>query len=58
MLQYILAGLALGSIYAIAASGLVVTFVSGGVLKICVRVDGVFRGPVLLLVELSARVAY
>ncbi len=33
MLQYILAGLALGSIYAIAASGLVVTFVSGGVLN-------------------------
>lgn len=33
MLQYILAGLALGSIYAIASSGLVVTFVSAGVLN-------------------------
>jgi branched-chain amino acid transport system permease protein len=33
MLQYILAGLALGSIYAIAASALVVTFVSSGVLN-------------------------
>jgi branched-chain amino acid transport system permease protein len=31
MLQYILAGLALGSIYAIASSALVVTFVSAGV---------------------------
>lgn len=31
MLQYILAGLALGSIYAIASAGLVVTFVSAGV---------------------------
>ncbi len=33
MLQYVLAGLALGSIYAIASSGLVVTFVSTGVLN-------------------------
>ena len=33
MLQYLLAGLALGSIYAIASSGLVVTFVSAGVLN-------------------------
>ena len=33
MLQYVLVGLALGSIYAIAASGLVVTFVSAGVLN-------------------------
>jgi len=33
MLQYVLAGLALGSIYAIASSGLVVTFVSAGVLN-------------------------
>jgi branched-chain amino acid transport system permease protein len=33
MLQYFLAGLALGSIYAIAASALVVTFVSSGVLN-------------------------
>ncbi len=33
MLQYILVGLALGSIYAIASAGLVVTFVSTGVLN-------------------------
>ena len=33
MLQYVLAGLALGSIYAIASSGLVITFVSAGVLN-------------------------
>jgi branched-chain amino acid transport system permease protein len=33
MLQYVLAGLALGSIYAIAASSLVVTFVSAGILN-------------------------
>jgi branched-chain amino acid transport system permease protein len=33
MLPYILAGLGLGSIYAIASSGLVITFVSGGVLN-------------------------
>lgn len=33
MLQYILAGLALGSIYAIASSGLVITYVSAGVLN-------------------------
>src|ERR1700737_630533 len=33
MLQYILAGLALGAIYAIASTGLVVTFVSTGVLN-------------------------
>src|SRR4051794_4861081 len=33
MLQYALAGLALGSIYAIAASSLVVTFVSAGILN-------------------------
>ena len=33
MLQYILFGLALGSIYAIASSALVVTFVSAGVLN-------------------------
>lgn len=33
MLQYVLAGLALGSIYAIASAGLVVTFVSTGVLN-------------------------
>ena len=33
MLQYILAGLALGAIYAIASAGLVVTFVSTGVLN-------------------------
>ncbi len=33
MLQYVLIGLALGSIYAIASSGLVVTFVSSGVLN-------------------------
>ena len=33
MLQYILFGLALGSIYAIAASALVITFVSAGVLN-------------------------
>jgi branched-subunit amino acid ABC-type transport system permease component len=34
MLQYILLGLALGSIYAIAAAGIVVTFVSAGVLNL------------------------
>ncbi len=34
MLQYILAGLALGAIYAIASAGLVVTFVSTGVLNL------------------------
>jgi branched-chain amino acid transport system permease protein len=33
MLQYVLAGLALGSIYAIAAASLTVTFVSAGVLN-------------------------
>src|SRR5579864_5571312 len=33
MLQYILIGLALGSIYAIASSSLVVTFVTAGVLN-------------------------
>jgi branched-chain amino acid transport system permease protein len=33
MLQYVLAGLALGSIYAIASSSLVITFVSAGVLN-------------------------
>jgi branched-chain amino acid transport system permease protein len=33
MVQYVLAGLALGSIYAIASAGLVVTFVSAGVLN-------------------------
>ena len=33
MLQYVLAGLALGSIYAIASAGLVVTFVSAGILN-------------------------
>ena len=33
MLGYILAGIALGSIYAIAASGIVVTYVSSGVLN-------------------------
>lgn len=33
MLQYVLAGLALGSIYAIASAGLVITFVSAGVLN-------------------------
>ena len=33
MLQYVIAGLALGSIYAIASAGLVVTFVSAGVLN-------------------------
>lgn len=33
MLQYVLAGLALGSIYAIASAGLVVTYVSAGVLN-------------------------
>jgi branched-chain amino acid transport system permease protein len=33
MTQYVLAGLALGSIYAIASAGLVVTFVSAGVLN-------------------------
>ena len=33
MLQYILIGLALGSIYAIASAGLVVTYVSSGVLN-------------------------
>lgn len=33
MLQYILAGLALGAIYAIASSSLVITFVSAGVLN-------------------------
>jgi branched-chain amino acid transport system permease protein len=33
MLQYVLAGLALGSIYAIASSSLVVTFVTAGVLN-------------------------
>ncbi len=33
MLQYILVGLALGSIYAIASAGLVITFVSTGVLN-------------------------
>ncbi len=33
MLQYVMAGLALGSIYAIAASALVVTYVSAGVLN-------------------------
>ncbi len=33
MLQYVLAGLALGSIYAIASAALVVTFVSSGVLN-------------------------
>src|SRR2546423_302351 len=33
MLQYVFAGLALGSIYAIAASGLVVTYASAGILN-------------------------
>lgn len=33
MLQYVLAGLALGAIYAIASAGLVITFVSAGVLN-------------------------
>lgn len=33
MLQYVLAGLALGSIYAIASASLVVTFISAGVLN-------------------------
>jgi branched-chain amino acid transport system permease protein len=33
MLQYVLAGLALGSIYAIAASSLAVTFISSGVMN-------------------------
>src|SRR4051794_15632731 len=33
MLQYVLAGLALGSVYAIAPASLVVTFVSAGVLN-------------------------
>ncbi|HVM65113.1 MAG TPA: ABC transporter permease [Acidimicrobiales bacterium] len=33
MLQYVLAGLALGSIYAIASAGIVVTYVSAGVLN-------------------------
>ena len=33
MLQYVLAGLALGAIYAIASSGLVITYVSAGVLN-------------------------
>lgn len=33
MLQYVLAGLALGSIYAIASSSLVVTFVTAGILN-------------------------
>jgi branched-chain amino acid transport system permease protein len=33
MVQYVLAGLALGSIYAIASAGLVVTFTSAGVLN-------------------------
>ena len=33
MLQYVLAGLALGSIYAVASASLVVTFVSAGVLN-------------------------
>jgi branched-chain amino acid transport system permease protein len=33
MLQYVIAGLALGSIYAIAASGLVVTYASAGILN-------------------------
>lgn len=33
MFQYVLAGLALGSIYAIASAGLVITFVSAGVLN-------------------------
>ena len=33
MLEYVFAGVALGSIYAIAASGLVVTYISAGVLN-------------------------
>src|SRR4051794_5411281 len=33
MLQYVLAGLALGSIYAMASASIVVTFVSAGVLN-------------------------
>src|SRR4051812_7293707 len=33
MLQYLFAGLALGSIYAIAASGIVVTYTSAGILN-------------------------
>src|SRR5579872_6927022 len=33
MLEYVLAGLALGSIYAIASAGLVITFESAGVLN-------------------------
>ena len=33
MLGYVFAGIALGSIYAIAASGLVVTYVASGVLN-------------------------
>jgi branched-chain amino acid transport system permease protein len=33
MLQYILAGLALGSIYAIASAGLVITYTSAGILN-------------------------
>lgn len=34
MLQYVIAGLVLGGIYAIAASGLVVTFLSSGILNL------------------------
>src|SRR5947207_15964107 len=34
MLEYVLVGLALGSIYAIASAGLVVTFTSSGVLNL------------------------
>src|ERR1700761_1742600 len=33
MLQYVLAGLALGSIYAIASAGLVITYTSAGILN-------------------------
>ena len=33
LLQYVIAGLALGSVYAIAASGLVVTYASAGILN-------------------------
>ena len=33
MLQYVIAGLVLGGIYAIAASGLVVTYQSAGILN-------------------------
>ena len=55
MLPYVLAGLALGSIYAIASvePGRHVRFGRSPELRL--RVDGLLRGPLLLLAQLAAR---